>query len=459
MPRISILISLFRSEEFLPHFLKNLRSQTCFEETEPVFIDANEDDRDFRVIEEFLKSNKNCLYFKAPGCNVYQAWNKGIEKSNGDIVTNWNTDDRRFSDSLEMQLGFLDQNQQIDLCYGEVFVTETKNEDPEKSSSGSIFPCVDFSKENMLLVNSPHCMPVWRKKLHDKFGMFDDSFFSAGDYEMWMRSIDGGAIFKKIYFPVGSYYRNPVGVSSGEKTIDAAIREVKKIKEKFSKIFSIRSKLLENYSSLSSDEREFYLENRAMFFENSKDSFFFEGCMTQDGQLFSKEREAIYDFVLEFKPEVCLEIGTCLGTGSTFFILSALNKNNHGELITCECVDSFIDKAKLAYSSTPEMLKLGERCKFKKTCSTQDIERVIEDEGIKLIDFLVLDGAEDASQTLEQINLLKKYLREGAGVFCHDWNTKKMELAKSEFLKEDIWAEFVSLNLPESIGCKIFRKK
>ena len=44
----------------------------------------------------------------------------------------------------------------------------------------------------------PSNNPMWRKTLHDKFGLFDRSFKYSGDWEMWLRAVEGGAQFKKI---------------------------------------------------------------------------------------------------------------------------------------------------------------------------------------------------------------------------------------------------------------------
>ncbi len=41
-------------------------------------------------------------------------------------------------------------------------------------------------------------MPMWRRKLHDRYGYFDENYKSAGDYEYWLRLANGGVKFYHV---------------------------------------------------------------------------------------------------------------------------------------------------------------------------------------------------------------------------------------------------------------------
>lgn len=42
--------------------------------------------------------------------------------------------------------------------------------------------------------NVPHCMPMWRASLHQRYGTFDPrSFGPIADWEFWIRCASGGA--------------------------------------------------------------------------------------------------------------------------------------------------------------------------------------------------------------------------------------------------------------------------
>jgi len=55
----------------------------------------------------------------------------------------------------------------------------------------------------------PH--PMWRRRLHDELGLFDESLVVAGDYEFWLRVAERYPLLH-LEEVVGLYYRNPSGL-------------------------------------------------------------------------------------------------------------------------------------------------------------------------------------------------------------------------------------------------------
>ena len=234
-PRVSIITSIYKASEFLFDFLLDVKRQSIFPNSEVLILDANEDqdNEDFKIISKF-EGIPNFKYTHIGKCSVYEAWNKGVELARSPIITNWNVDDRRCVSSLEHQVNFLENNKNIDLCYGQLKISNTKNETFEDCNSNRFWPTLEGTLENQLRHNSPHCLPVWRKDVHDRFGMFDESYFSASDYDMWFRILKGGGNLKKLDEVVGVYYENSKSISRNRKTIDEALNEVFSLRKKYS---------------------------------------------------------------------------------------------------------------------------------------------------------------------------------------------------------------------------------
>lgn len=231
-PRVSIITSIYKSSKFLFDFLLDVKRQSMFMDCEVLLLDANEDNFDYKIIEPFLDI-KNFKYLKINKCTVYEAWNIGIDISSSDILTNWNTDDRRSYNSLEKQVEFLENNHEYDGCYGPTIISEIENEIFENCKSKNIFHALEFNLENQLSHNSPHCMPVWRKSIHNICGKFDASYKSSGDYDMWMRVLKNNIKFKNIEEIVGIYYSNPLGLSTNPKFRQEVLQEELKIKNNY----------------------------------------------------------------------------------------------------------------------------------------------------------------------------------------------------------------------------------
>jgi glycosyltransferase involved in cell wall biosynthesis len=228
---LTVITSVFNSESFLEHFFKDIKRQSIFTDCKFLMLDANSTDNSRQIILEQCIKYDNIQYCPAGDRNIYATWNLGIYLSDTEFLTNWNTDDRRGVNSLERQLSFLKESDDCDLCYGRTLWVDTSNVNAEDCDPKNEAPCFPATIESMLRFNSPHCLPVWRKSLHDRFGYFDDSFFSAGDYEMWMRALSRGSKFGMLDLVVGAYYRNPKGISSNPDNLDRAVAEVMKIRE------------------------------------------------------------------------------------------------------------------------------------------------------------------------------------------------------------------------------------
>lgn len=215
-PIVSIITSVYKGDEFIKEFLKDITKQTIFEQCELILINANSPGKEEEVIKPYLKKFKNIKYFKLnydPG--IYGVWNIAIKKSQGEFITNANLDDRRNPECLKVQSDFLKSNKNVDLVYSDYFVTKYPNENFEKHTLWFIAQ----PKQVGIDTNSINkCgfgpQPMWRKSMHEKYGFFDESFLIAGDWEMAIRALLAGSNFKKIPGISGLYYNNPTGLST-----------------------------------------------------------------------------------------------------------------------------------------------------------------------------------------------------------------------------------------------------
>lgn len=210
-----------------------MRRQTFFDLCEWIFVDAASPQNEFDLIKPFADEHENVILHKLDqDKGVYDTWNYAIKNSSAPYISNWNCDDRRAPWALERQIKTLDENPSVGLVYNIILETPRPNETFEFNTSKSVWPCLDFSKENLYRVNSPHNSPMWRRSLHDDFGYFNTEYKSASDYDMWVRAVLGGAKFLKINEPLSLYYRSPDGVSTNSVDLEKNVADFKEIREK-----------------------------------------------------------------------------------------------------------------------------------------------------------------------------------------------------------------------------------
>ena len=238
LPSISLITSVYNASEYIEQLMEDVTRQTVFDDKcEWIMLNANPEGEDFEegVILKYAEQHPNIVYKRLdedPG--VYGVWNRAIEMSSGEYITNINCDDRRAPWALEHQAKMLVTNPEIDLVYNDSYITKEPNitwENVENNCERYNFE--KFSKEAMLRGNLPHNNPMWRRNLHSTYGLFDDKYRSAGDWEFWLRCAFGGSQFKKYTDILGVYYFNPIGISTNEENFSWKQQEEKEVFKKY----------------------------------------------------------------------------------------------------------------------------------------------------------------------------------------------------------------------------------
>lgn len=224
-PRVSIITSVYKGDEFIKGFLHDIIKQTIFKECELIIINANSPGNEDPIIQLYAARYPNIKYERLtadPG--LYAVWNYAIKKAQADLITNANIDDRRNPLSLEMHACALEEDRSIDLVYSDYYITYAANETFAKNSYRWVVQPQEFACKNMYKC-LPGPQPMWRKSVHDTYGYFDETFSSAGDFEFWNRASSRGALFKKVPGVSGLYYQNPQGISTDQDPQKSARRD------------------------------------------------------------------------------------------------------------------------------------------------------------------------------------------------------------------------------------------
>jgi len=219
-PRVSIITSVFNGDQFITGFLEDIVQESIFNACELILINANSPGNEDAVIQTYLPKYSNITYLKLdkdPG--LYAVWNMAIKMASADLIANANIDDRRNHKSLEIMAQALETDQTVDLVYGDYIITYTANETFARNHYRWIVTPQDFKPERIITC-LPGPQPMWRKSIHEKYGFFDETYFSCGDLEMWIRAVTQGSQFKKIpNFITGLFYQNPHGLSTDQDSV------------------------------------------------------------------------------------------------------------------------------------------------------------------------------------------------------------------------------------------------
>lgn len=235
--KVSSFCSFVNGEKFIKGYIENILEQSFFDNIEFIFLNCNSKEKEEDYILPAANKYKNIKYFKLekdPG--LYASWNICIKKyCSAEMITNWNIDDRKNNQSIEILYKALEIDNELDLAYGYTYISNKANEKYTDNSFSQIYPCSNHSIKNLIQNNSPHCMPMWRKRIHERYGYFDETYKVASDSDMWIRCAINGGKIKMVNHPVGLYYHNPEGASTNPNKLKESIEEVAKMRSKYTK--------------------------------------------------------------------------------------------------------------------------------------------------------------------------------------------------------------------------------
>jgi len=237
-PKVSLITSMYKGEDHIDLFLEEITKQKNFDECEIIFVDCNDTPGYEKLaIQKYQKEFNNLHYhFLKPDPGVYGAWNYGILKSRGKYITNANLDDFRSYEQISTLSQVLDTDDHIDLVYHPFIETHNEGETFYSTLQRRVYESYEFSPQNMIKC-LPGCMPLWRRNLHYKNGMFNEDYLYAGDWEFWLRCVQSGSAFKRVDKVLGCYYFNPDGLSTSVSNSARKHQEEQTVFNNYRKIF------------------------------------------------------------------------------------------------------------------------------------------------------------------------------------------------------------------------------
>jgi glycosyltransferase len=232
MAKFSIITCTFNSEAHIEKTLKNLYSQT-FQNFEHIIVDNCSKDKTIEIIKNLSFPRRILISEKDKG--IYDAFNKGIKRSTGDIVGFLHsTDQYKENDYLErIEKKFEENDSSIVYSNLSYFVEDGQNNNKiiRKWISGN------FSKKKLYYGwMPPHCAMFVKNSFYSN-NYYDTNYKIASDYDWILKNFIRLDAKEVIYLKNYNYLMRDGGISNKKKFF------IKKINEDLNILFK-RFKLL-----------------------------------------------------------------------------------------------------------------------------------------------------------------------------------------------------------------------
>lgn len=184
MKKISIITVCYNSESTIRDTIESVISQS-YPNIEYIVIDGGSQDSTLNIINEY--ENKIYKLISEADHGIYDAMNKGISVSTGDIVGILNSDDYFYSDSSVADIATaFELNKKVDLVYGDVvFVNPVNTNKIVRLYSSKNFKPYKLRFGWM----PPHPASFITRSSYEKIGIYSLKYKISSDYEFFVRML------------------------------------------------------------------------------------------------------------------------------------------------------------------------------------------------------------------------------------------------------------------------------
>ncbi len=183
-PKISVIMSVFNGMPYLKEAVKSILCQS-YKNFEFIIVDDASSDMSWRYLKS-IKDDRVILLKNKKNLGLSLSLNKAIKQSKGAYIARMDADDISYSQRLDIQLNFLKQHKNIDLCGS--WVTLINN-------SGNIIgvnkknPLDNERIKKKLGIYPTIIHPTFfaKRKFFINSGGYKDEFDGAEEYELLCR--------------------------------------------------------------------------------------------------------------------------------------------------------------------------------------------------------------------------------------------------------------------------------
>lgn len=218
---VSLISSVFNADKYLSGFLENSSALIGYQEYQHLLIAPNSPGNEHNALLAHVKKWPLAVYIHLPeDPGLYEVWNLGARLATGRYLSNANLDDRRSPEHVQKLKTILDTHPNVAAAAGALRVSQIENlawhQSADCSTMFSDIAHGEYQFDDLFRKvqgqwasrNFLHCMPLWRRDLHLRFGWFDEKQFGpSADWEFWLRCGHGGSIYYFTPEPLGVYLK------------------------------------------------------------------------------------------------------------------------------------------------------------------------------------------------------------------------------------------------------------
>lgn len=207
--KVTIITATRNNVATIATTIKSVISQThC--DIEYIIIDGASTDGSLEIIQHYARQYPHIIkYVSEPDNGVYNALNKGIRISTGEIVGLLHGNDKFSSHTIVEEVVNAMQDNSVPFVYGDVKYTRVNSDKVIRYYSSA-----QFTTQTLLNgIAPPHPSLYMRRELFDTYGLYQEDYLIGADFDMFLRLMIKNNL-KGKYLPIDMVTMTTGGLST-----------------------------------------------------------------------------------------------------------------------------------------------------------------------------------------------------------------------------------------------------
>ncbi|MGL5964208.1 MAG: glycosyltransferase family 2 protein [Fusobacteriaceae bacterium] len=185
--KVSIITASYNSDKYIEDTIKSVLSQT-YKDIEYIIIDGGSKDKTIDIIKKYeAQFNGKLKWVSEKDKGIYDAMNKGINLSTGDIVGLINSDDYLADENVIKKIVQKISEEKADLIYGDLdFIKENEKNTIVRKWKSGIYKKGIFKRG----WHPAHPTLYLTKDFYKKIGNFSLDYKIAADFDLMLRMFE-----------------------------------------------------------------------------------------------------------------------------------------------------------------------------------------------------------------------------------------------------------------------------
>ncbi len=214
MPAVSVVMPAYNVAPYIGTSIASVCAQT-FADWELLIVDDGSTDDTAAIAERFARADPRVRVLRQANGGISAARNTALRRTAGEFIAILDSDDLWSPGFLAGQLAVFERHPDTDVVTGNAWFLGGPLDGAPARPTPDARPAPDLlgiiTDETAVFI-----MCVFRRRVYDAIGGFDESMRCNEDYDLWLRAAAAGFRFRRNDEPLGRYRRRDDSLSAHE---------------------------------------------------------------------------------------------------------------------------------------------------------------------------------------------------------------------------------------------------